>query len=73
LEQGLDGVVLKVDDMDDIIKLKVFITNPFNVPLCLTTKPLLVYDGPVVLNTIVVLYLYVSVQEPTSSYCLLFI
>jgi hypothetical protein len=73
LEQGLDGVVLKVDDMDDIIKLKVFITNPFNVPLCLTTKTLLVYDGPVVLNTIVVLYLYVSVQEPTSSYCLLFI
>jgi 3-dehydroquinate synthase class II len=23
LEQGLDGVVLKVEDMDDIIKLKV--------------------------------------------------
>ncbi|GJN08947.1 hypothetical protein PR202_ga26908 [Eleusine coracana subsp. coracana] len=27
LEQGLDGVVLKVDDMDDVIKLKVFYHN----------------------------------------------
>jgi hypothetical protein len=29
LQQGLDGVVLKVDDMDGIIKLKVFSHKSF--------------------------------------------
>ena len=33
LEQGLDGVVLKVEDMDDIIKLKVFHHNSVQTSL----------------------------------------
>ncbi|KQK23411.1 hypothetical protein BRADI_1g73220v3 [Brachypodium distachyon] len=33
LEQGLDGVVLKVENMDDIIKLKVFYHNYFQTSL----------------------------------------
>lgn len=35
LEQGLDGVVLKVEDMDDIIKLKVFHHNSVRTTLVL--------------------------------------
>lgn len=35
LEQGLDGVILKVEDMDDIIKLKVCLSQLFEISLVL--------------------------------------
>jgi hypothetical protein len=70
LELGLDGVVLKVDNMDEVIKLKVFLSQFFSKVSLVFTKPLPVYNGHAALltNTSNVSYAYERLLPVTAYF-----